>query len=456
MNWLSLLSHKRLGSEHKYVPLGNQATSRSEFEVDYDRIIFSYPFRRLQDKTQVVPLPEYDFVHTRLTHSLEVSSVGRSLGKLAGTHILKSHPELVEAGYTEFDFGAIVAAASLTHDIGNPPFGHAGENALSEYFATKNDIRGVADKIDMPGITDKEWFDLQHFEGNAQGFRILCDPLFQDLKLTYASMGAFAKYPCESVLAKKDTSRKSQKKYGFYQSEKEIFAQLANELGLTSLSKDEITYIRHPLVYLVEAADDICYLIIDLEDAYRMKVISYNQFVEMVSPLLGSSFDKAKLSSMNDENQQIGLLRAMAINQLVNECADVFNQNESAILKGEFDKALSDMIPSQKYTEQIGKYSFEHIYNSQKVLEVQAAGFEVLPGLMEIFMDALEDYTSQGKKAAARHTNIVRMLPKHITNDDFIHQSTYYSRSRKVLDFVSGLTDKYAVSLYRKLKGIQF
>ncbi len=446
MNWLSLLSHKRLGNEHRYVALGNQPTSRSEFEVDFDRIIFSYPFRRLQDKTQVVPLPEHDFVHTRLTHSLEVSSVGRSLGKIGGKYILETHAELKEAGYTEFDFGAIVAAASLTHDIGNPPFGHAGEKALSDYF----------NKINPADITDKEYFDLQNFEGNAQGFRILADPLFQDLKLTYASLGAFAKYPCESLLAEKDKTRKSQKKYGFYQSEKEIFKTIATELGLTSLSDKDITYTRHPLVYLVEAADDICYLIIDLEDAYRMKVISYTQFVDMVAPLLRKNFDEKKLAAMNDENQQIGLLRALAINQLVTECAEVFMQNEGAILKGEFDKALSDNIPSHSYTEQIGKYSFEHIYNSQKVLEIQAAGFEVLPGLMEIFMDALEDYAAHGKKAAAKHINIIRMLPKHITEHSFIDTSSFYTRSRKVLDFVSGLTDKYAVSLYRKLKGIQF
>jgi dGTPase len=446
MNWLGLLSHKRLGNEHRYIPLSNQPISRSEFEVDFDRIIFSYPFRRLQDKTQVVPLPEYDFVHTRLTHSLEVSSVGRSLGKLAGNFVLEQHPELKEAGYTEFDFGAIVAAAALTHDIGNPPFGHAGEKALSDYFNTVN----------PENISEKEYFDLQNFEGNAQGFRILCDPIYQDLKLTYATLGAFSKYPCESVLAEKDTTRKSQKKYGFYQSEKQVFKTVADELQLKPLSNKDITYVRHPLVYLVEAADDICYLIIDLEDAYRMKVISYQQFVDMVAPLLGNKYDAARLKSMNDENQQIGLLRAMAIGQLIEECTDVFKTNEREILKGLFDQSLSDSIPSRKYTDGIGKYSFEHIYNSQKVLEIQAAGFEVLPGLMEIFMDAIEDFAANGKKGSAKHVNLVRMLPKHITDEEFLKASTFYSRSRKVLDFISGLTDKYAVSLYRKLKGIQF
>lgn len=446
MNWTDLLSHKRFGNEKRYIPMEGKPSSRSEFEVDFDRIIFSYPFRRLQDKTQVVPLPEHDFVHTRLTHSLEVSVVGRSLGKLAGSYIVKAHPELSEAGYSEFDFGAIVAAASLTHDIGNPPFGHAGEKALSEYF----------NKNIETTVTDKELFELRNFEGNAQGFRILCDKSYQDLKLTYATMGAFSKYPCESILNAKDKSRKSQKKYGFYQSEKDDFELIAKELGLLALSPNEITYVRHPLVYLVEAADDICYLIIDLEDAYRMKVISYEQFIELIAPLLGDKYDPVRLSSMKDEGQQIGLLRALSISQLIEECTQVFIQNEAAILNGTFDKALSDMIPSKEHTDAIGKYSFEHIYNSQKVLEVQASGYEVLPGLMEIYMNAVEDFAANGKKASGKNINTVRMLPKNITDPVFIESSNYYSRARKVLDYVSGLTDKYAVSTYRKMKGIQF
>lgn len=446
MNWLQLLSHKRLGNEHKFVALGDRPSTRSEFEVDFDRIVFSYPFRRLQDKTQVVPLPEFDFVHTRLTHSLEVSSVGRSLGKTTGAHILESYPELKEAGYTEFDFGAIVAAASLAHDIGNPPFGHAGEKALSEYFNTVN----PAD------ISDKEYFDLQNFEGNAQGFRILSDPLYQDLKLTYASLGAFTKYPCESILSSKDPLRKSQKKYGFYQSEKEVFLKIATELQLRSLAPNEITFVRHPLVYLVEAADDICYLIIDLEDAYRMRVITYQQFEDMIAPMLGTDLNKEKLHAANNEDQQIGLLRAMAINKLIQECAMIFIQHQHEILAGDFDKALADIIPSRDITREIGQYSFKYIYNSPKVLEIQAAGFEVLPGLMEIFMDAVEDYANHGKKCSSKHMNLIRMLPQQVVSDEFISNSSFYLRSRRVLDYVSGLTDKYAVSLYRKLKGIQF
>lgn len=437
MNWLQLLSTKRFGSEDKS---GAKNILRSDFEVDYDRIIFSYPFRRLQDKTQVVPLPEYDFVHTRLTHSLEVSSVGRSLGKKIGEHVLNKYPEVKEAGYTISDFGAIVAAAALAHDIGNPPFGHSGEKALSSYFENTN-----------LKFSDREKFDLLNFEGNAQGFRIL---LNDQLKLTYATLGAFTKYPCESNLTSKDKNRRSQKKYGFYQSEKNDFKFIANELGLISLSNHEITYTRHPLVYLVEAADDICYSLIDLEDAYQMKVITLNEFRDLVIPILGDKFEADKWNAMKYPNQKIGLLRALGIGKLVDECATVFIENESEILNGNFDTALADCIPSKKYTDEIGNFSVKRIYNSQRVLEIQAAGFEVLPGLVEIFISASEDYFLNGRKAKAKNVNTFYMLPDDIKDLIQDTSSTSYDRARKILDFVSGMTDKHAIELYKKLKGI--
>lgn len=443
MKWEQLLSYKRLGNEHKYDVSALQNRSRSEFEIDFDRIIFSHPFRRLQDKTQVVPLPEYDFVHSRLTHSLEVSSVGRSLGKNAGEYILKTHPQLAEMGYTIADFGAIVAAASLTHDIGNPPFGHSGERGLSEYF-----IRNKPD-----GISEKEYEDLLRFEGNAQGFRILCDPSLQDLKLTYATLGTFTKYPCESQLKNRDKNRRSQKKFGFFQSEKNQFKTIAGELGLISFSGEDMTWCRHPLAFLVEAADDICYLIIDLEDAVRMQVISIEKFIDLVAPIIGDRLNRKKLEEIPNENQRIGLLRAMAINQLVQECSDLFEQHEAAMLTGTFDQSLSDLIPSARYTAEIADYSSPHIYNSRHVLEIQAAGFEVLPGLLEYFNTALEDFYSNGKKCSGQSTNTVRMMKKMgIISDDI--PASAYSRNRMIIDYISGMTDRHAVNFYRKIKGI--
>ena len=253
MNWESLLSSGRLGQK----AIANTAPSRSAFEQDYDRIIFSHPFRRLQDKTQVHPLPEHDFVHTRLTHSLEVSSVGRSLGKRVGEVLIQRHPELSK-NYTLFDFGAIVAAASLAHDLGNPPFGHAGEDAISDFFITHSLGQSFADRV-----SKSEWEELMKFEGNAQGFRILNKKEY-GLKLTYATLGAFTKYPCPALFEERNKSKKSQKKFGYFQSERKVFTEVADELELQKVATD--VWTRHPLTFLVEAADDICYSIIDLED----------------------------------------------------------------------------------------------------------------------------------------------------------------------------------------------
>lgn len=443
MNWNQLLSRKRLGEEHKN-PLPDP--SRSEFDKDYDRIIFSYPFRRLQDKTQVIPLPEHDFVHTRLTHSLEVSVVGRTLGKKAGDTILQKYPQLHESGYTSADFGSITAAACLAHDIGNPPFGHSGENALSEPFT------GIQAARWNGKLTEKELYDLQHFEGNAQGFRILCSNKYPGIRLTYATLGAFMKYPCEGILPNRNKKLKSQKKYGFYQSEKEIAKLIATELGLIARHQGEnLSWNRHPLVFLMEAADDICYLVIDLEDAARMKVITYEKYVELLSPVIGERFDADKLSRIRDFNEKIGVLRALAINTLIESCVDVFCRNEADMLNGNFDTALTDLIPQSKYLNIISSYSVEYIYNSPAVTEVQAAGFEILPGLTDIFLNALEDMSLNGKDASAKNKNAIRLLPyyKRITD-----VSSTYERMMELMDYLSGLTDQHALNLYRKLKGI--
>lgn len=444
MNWLQLLSEKRLGREEHYRPREHSRMERSEFDVDYDRVIFSHPFRRLQDKTQVVPLPEYDFVHTRLTHSLEVSSVGRSLGRAVGMHLLETYPELAEAGYNAYDFGSIVAAASLVHDVGNPPFGHSGEKAISQFFIDHR-----------PDVSENELYDLQNFEGNAQGFRILCDPELKDVKLTYATLGAFMKYPGESAPTLRDKSRKSRKKFGLFQSEKQEFLKIANETGLVSFAQDELlAWCRHPLVFLVEAADDICYLIIDLEDAVRMKTISFDTFVDLLAPILGDKLDRKKLGEMHDLNQQAGLLRAMVINQLVEEAVNVFISHEKEITAGEFDKDLLSCIRSAEAADAIANFSFRYIYRSQQVLEIQAAGFEVLPFLTSSYFEALEDVRINGKKAHPRNQNMAEMLPKTVFRDNGCSET--YQVARHVIDMVSGMTDKYAVSLYRKLKGISF
>ncbi|UII22007.1 deoxyguanosinetriphosphate triphosphohydrolase [Fulvivirga ligni] len=435
MNWEQLLSNQRLGKK----PIEHEL-SRSAFEQDYDRIIFSHPFRRLQDKTQVHPLPEYDFVHNRLTHSLEVSSVGRSLGKKVGEVILQRHAELANK-FSFHDFGAIVAAASLAHDIGNPPFGHSGEDAISEFFKFH-----PFGKSFQTQVSDWEWQDLTNFEGNAQGFRILNKNRYQGLKLTFATLAAFSKYPRKSLLPEAHKSKRSQKKYGFFQSEKEVFSTIAENVGL--ISRGDAVWSRHPLTFLVEAADDICYQLIDLEDGCRLGLVSYDDTVELFAGILKDRFNKEKLESITSIDERIGTLRAMAIGVLIEQAVNLFLDNEKDILCGEFDVALADAIPSTPVLNNISDISIKQIYRCRQVMETETAGFEVLPGLLETFTQAV-----CGDDGSKKSKAISGLMPPEI-KEEVQGAETVYEKLMACIDFISGLTDTHAISLYRKLKGI--
>ena len=432
MNWVQLLSSRRQNQRSD-----TETFSRSTFEQDFDRIIFSHPFRKLQDKTQVHPLPEHDFVHTRLTHSLEVSSVGRSLGKRAGEVIMDRHPEL-NNNFSSFDFGAITAAAALAHDMGNPPFGHAGEAALSEYFKSKT--------FD---VTPAEYEDLINFEGNAQGFRILNKKQF-GLRLTYATLGAFTKYPCPSLLPGRDKRKKSQKKFGYFQSEAEAFKDVATNLGLIGSSNG--TWGRHPLAFLVEAADDICYSIIDLEDGCRMGLLSFNDTVDLLAPILGSKLNKEKLSTTPGLNEKLGVLRALTIGELIEASTEVFLDNEQSILDGSFDHALTDLCKFKEALGVINKVSVEKIYRTHTVVEIEASGHEVLPGLLHEFVTAGMEL--KNPNASKKNKNLSLLFPEEVLYA--ISDANTYTILRNVIDFISGLTDRHALSLYRKIKGISF
>jgi len=416
---------------------------RSFFEQDFDRIIFSQPFRTLQDKTQVFPLPEDDFVHTRLTHSLEVSSVGRSLGRLTGESIIDRHPELKEKEYSPMDFGAIVASASLAHDVGNPPFGHSGEQAISEYFRNQ---KGHKFK---EHVSDMEWEDLQNFEGNAQGFRILNS---DSLRLTYPVLGAFTKYPRQSKIENVDTRKVSQKKYGFFQTEKSRFIEMVETLGVSSPYNDIASWNRHPLAFLVEAADDICYHIIDLEDGCTLGLVDESTTAEMLIEIVSDDFDAKKYGTIRTRKERIGILRALAINRLVNQTAQVFIENENEILNGNFEVPLVDLIPSGAAMQKIIAVSIDKLYNSKVVLEIEAAGFEVISGLMEIFSESMYSVHREKSKAHRMQT-IWRLIPEDFKPGENENCSTY-EILRYCIDYVSGMTDSYAISTFRKIKGI--
>lgn len=439
MEWSNLLSSDRKGQKQGT----SFEQSRSAFEQDYDRIIFSHPFRRLQDKTQVHPLPEYDFVHTRLTHSLEVSSVGRSLGKRVGEVILQRNGSLGK-NFSLFDFGAIVAAASLAHDLGNPPFGHAGEDAISDFFSHHQQGQLFRDKV-----SEAQWTDLVKFEGNAQGFRILNKNQY-GLKLTYATLGAFTKYPCPACFPERDKTKRSQKKFGFFQSEKEIFSTVAETLQL--IQTGSASWNRHPLAFLVEAADDICYSIIDLEDGCSLGLVSYEEAKLLFENVLTKNKNKlGKLEQLSSQQEKIGYLRALAIGDLMDECATLFLDHEEEILSGKFDTALADVCPSKKALAKIIEVSRLKIYKARNVVEIEASGHEVLPGLLEEFTKAGE-YLQQ-KKESRKYENLQKLLPTEIESAIKTSADTY-TMLRLIVDFISGLTDRHALSLYRKIKGM--
>jgi dGTPase len=447
MQWEKLINPARF--EEKQPVSKRDQQSRSIFEQDFDRIIFSYPFRCLQDKTQVFPLPKTDFVHTRLTHSLEVSSVGRSLGKKVGKIIIERNPKLIKKGINQFEIGAIVASAALAHDIGNPPFGHSGEDAISEYFL-ENDFG----KSLKAHLKEKEWSDLIKFEGNAQGFRLLTNNKFQGLKVTFATLAAFSKYPRESLLDQADTQRKSQKKYGFFQSEKDKFQETAIQTGLLSLSDTELAWCRHPLAFLVEAADDICYSIIDLEDGCNLNLVSIDEVTELLSPIIADKFNYKKFKNIKLKREKVSLLRAMAIAELVEQVAQSFIDQEQELMQGKFDKALTEVIQAGSYLKHIIKISVEKIYKSTPVLEKETAGFEVLSGLIDSYLRASFDFYQHEGKAGKKNTTILNLFPddlKAVLNQE--HES-FYSLILACLDHITLMTDSYALEMYRKIKGI--
>lgn len=438
MNWLQLLSHKRPG-ETKTIA---HDQTRSRFEQDFDRIIFSHPFRKLQDKTQVFPLPEDDFVHTRLTHSMEVSVVGRSLAKNAGDYLLAKYPELNEAGYTVHDFGGIVGAACLAHDLGNPPFGHSGEDSISSFFLTNEKGQFFKDKV-----SPKEWKDLTTFEGNAQGLRILNSKGHGGLKLTYATLGAFTKYPLSSS-CEKEKERKSQKKFGYYQCNAELFEELANEMGLVKLG--DTKWARHPLAFLVEAADDICYHIIDLEDGCRLGLVSFETTKNLLAEIIGDSYSEEKVQKIASQNERLGTLRAMAIGQLIQECSDAFIENEEKMLDGSFDTDLTSLVPSAPAMKKIIDLSIDKIYRSKLVLEKEAGGYEVIDNLIEVFSTAV--YAKYFDNPLPKHKSVLRLLPEEY-EVQLDNSGSIYEALQIVIDFVSGLTDSHAVRLYKTIKG---
>ncbi|WP_187262161.1 dGTP triphosphohydrolase [Pontibacter beigongshangensis] len=447
--WERLISKKRYESVSDSEKYGTDESVRGEFQRDYDRIVFSSAFRRLQNKTQVMPMPESDFVHTRLTHSLEASVVGRSLGRIVGKSILERHPQLAQDKHIqEADFGDIVAAACLAHDIGNPPFGHSGEDAISAYFLSE------AAQPFLENLSDAEKEDLHRYEGNAAGFRVLtytypahCN-MPGGLSLTYTTLATFTKYPKESLPARPGTKNTSEKKYGFFQTERKWFSTIATELGLLPKGgEQEVIFHRHPLAFLVEAADDICYRIIDFEDGLKLGLVPQEQGMELLRQILNDAPDRVSRLSFYDWREEIGFLRARIIGKLINETAAIFLQHEQEILAGTYDKPLINELECKPVLDKISKLSIDLIYNNKPVLEIEAAGFEVLGGLLDACMKAV--FRPESK----HHRKLAALIPTHYLQ--LPETATDYERIIHLTDYVTSLTDQAALGLYRKIKGIE-
>ena len=449
MNWNKLFSEKRLDED---TPTTKSST-RSAYEIDFDRVVFSSAFRRLQDKTQVIPLPESDFVHTRLTHSLETSCVGRSIAKNTGKVIIERNKL---KNISVEDFGSVVATACLAHDIGNPPFGHSGESAISSYFREGNG------NLFKNKLKKEQWSDLTNFEGNANGFRILTNMnniSKGNIMLTFCTLAAFIKYPCGSLKKGKFYTENIHKKYGYFQSEKQNFETIFKELEIPEVSPG--IYSRHPLAYIVEASDDICYRIIDFEDGIRIGLVPFEQAEEILTGILPSGhYKKSKYKNILDKKEKIGYLRSKVISYLIHLVSSIFLDNESAILNGKYNKSLLEEIDSGTIEKLniIEKLSVDNIYNSRPVIMIEISGFNVVGKLLDLFINAVNSFHLHGndiRKNDIMNKKIMDLLPKQYLNNLGFPENSLYLRLLQICEFIAGMTDSYAISLYKKLTGIE-
>ncbi len=437
MSWGSLLCPKRYGWQGGST---QEQDTRSHFQKDYDRIIFSSPFRRLQNKTQVFPLPGSVFVHNRLTHSLEVASVGRSLGNNIVSFIKTRSPQHAEQIE---QIPTIISTACLAHDMGNPPFGHSGEDAIRAYFKN-NETRY------KPHLSKEQWSDLAMFEGNANALRMLTQKFEGKreggFRLSYPTLSSIVKYPWESNF-------QGNNKFGFFQSEKEWYAQIAHDMGIPQLGNNPLVFARHPLVYLVEAADDICYQVMDVEDAHKLGILSLSEVKELFLAFFNPQTDgkwlkniSNTLNDVTDNNERVAYLRAMTIGKLVNECTDVFKENYDDIMCGAQVSPLIKQLDSyaNKALGEVKRISFSSIYNHRTVVEIELAGFNILSKLLDRICPAL---LSPDDKYALK---IKRLIPNQYIPKD----GTHYENLMAAVDFVSGMTDVYALEVYQTVEGI--
>lgn len=449
MNWSSLFTAERIDNTSSATSSSN---IRHSFQKDFDRIIFSTAFRRLQDKTQVFPLPGPTFVHNRLTHSLEVASVGRSLAEWIGNNLCDKYNFNGEVeNFYRYQFPWVIASACLAHDLGNPPFGHSGEDAIRHFFSQPPE---KIEKWLSENLTIYERNDLEKFEGNSMAFRFLTqkDSIFHsDLNLTKTTICSIIKYPCSSINGFQKNKYFVQKKANYFSSEKEIFLNLMIEFGIPKVDELDDVYVRHPFVYLTEAADDICYRIIDLEDAHRLKIISTEDFIKMVMPfftdnegVFSTNYIESKLSAFRFDEEKISFLRALWIGKMVQDTADIFIQNEAKLLNGNFDKALLDAFGENEKTllKVIEDFSVKNVYKYEDSIGIELGGYRVLYQILDELLSAVIFPDSSKSKL------ILHFLRWDVST---LKDRSSFEKVMHVLDFVTACTDSYALDLYKKL-----
>lgn len=431
MDWPTLITDKRLGMEEFHDP---RRHIRSDFQRDYDRMVFSSPFRRLQNKTQVFPLPGSIFVHNRLTHSLEVSSVGRSMANEAALLMRGRHDAETDAALE--NIGDIVATACLSHDLGNPPFGHSGEKTIATYFSEGNGMR-LKDSL-----SERQWSDIVNFEGNANSFRLLSHQFAGrrpgGFAMTYSTLASIVKYPHSSIHAGKKG------KFGFFESEEEIWCKVAAELGIPEFEPGR--FARHPLVWIMEAADDICYQVMDIEDAHRLHILSTDEVKQLFLPFFddeGAARRERGMSHLDDPNEKVGYLRSSVIGAMVGSCARAFADNESALLDGSASGSLISMMEPRLVAayRDCAEVAVDRIYRAPDVVDVEIAGNRILTYLLDTLMEAVLN----------PDRNFSKLLLEKVPRQYEIRSDSLYTRVQAVLDHISGMTDVYALDLFRKL-----
>jgi dGTPase len=436
-----LICPLRLGCEEKSET--EELEARNEFKRDFDRLIFLPAFRRLQGKTQVFPFPESDSTHNRLTHSLEVYSIARSLGRLIGSSLNAKNPD---------DIGDIVGAAGLAHDIGNSPFGHVGEVAFTHFF------NGEEGRQIIAAFSEQEKADFQKYEGNATGFRSLTNtkPYLSQNKggvgLTYSTLATFIKYPTRSNLSG-NKQKASEKKHSFFAADESTVEKIFDRLGIPKKSPG--MWPRHPFSFLIEAADDISYLIIDFEDGYRNRLIEYDTIYEQFTMIIEAYDGKVleKVDAITDKQNKIGFLRSKAINSLIHQAADVFIANKDEILNFAYDSPLLDSIESKHTTDHIRSIADNELYNTRSVAEIEVAGFEVITGLLDIFITS---FLGNGKSGISK--KVKRLIPDEYYYGSCGSKDDIYNGYHLILnisEYICGMTDSFAIDLFRKLKGIE-